>query len=69
MTDAQELAVVLALVEAIAARHHDGKVTFVRSPAGWQVAFGVPANLPPGLENHSTLAGALLELVVEPVEI
>ena len=68
MTDAQELLVVLAILEAVAARSHAGEVTLVRSTAGWQVAFGRPNGLPP-LENHASLVDGLRELIVEPVEL
>jgi hypothetical protein len=68
MIDAQELAVVAGLVEAVAARHYGGNVTLVRGPSGWQVAYGRPANLP-ALENHPTLVEGLRELIVEPVEL
>jgi hypothetical protein len=66
MTDEQELAVVVALVQAIAARHYDGELTLVRSSAGWQAAFGSPPT-DLGLGEHApSLLEALRELAVEP---
>lgn len=68
MSDADELLTVARLVESIAARHYDGQVTMLHSPAGWQVAYGRPADVP-DLENHPTLVEGLRELIVEPVEL
>lgn len=59
----EELAVLVDLIDTLAALKAEGKMTMQRSPAGWRVALGHgPVN---GQPIHPELVDALRQLVIE----
>lgn len=66
-TEAIELSLLFGLVETLAGLNAEGKLTLVRSAAGWRCALGHGSVL--SQTAHSTLAEALRALLIDQVVV